>query len=98
MALAQYTVTMTGSAVRAVATNLPIQYLRIENESGNALVNYGTSAVTTADYAGSVSANTATITNGVTVGPFSGEAPMNLDEFYFIGTNNQKIHLTVIIH
>lgn len=87
---------MTGSAVQASSSSVPFLYMRVESEASNALVNYGTSAVTTADYAGTVLANTATINNGVIIGPSPSPGSMNLREFYFIGTNNQKIHLTVI--
>lgn len=95
MALLQYTVTLGAAATRAITTHLPMNFMRIENEASNAVVKYGTSAITTNDYAGAVLAQTATINNAVTVGPFP-QGCMNLDEFYFLGTENQKIHLTVI--
>lgn len=94
--LQPFTVTMTGSAVQATAARTPAKYIRIESEAANAIVYYGKSDVTTADYAGTVLANTATVNNGVIIGPFSGEYNTQLDEWWFIGTNAQKIHLTVI--
>ena len=94
--LTPLTVTMTGSAVQASTTRKPAKYVRIESEASNAIVYYGDSTVTTAAYAGTVLANTATINNGVILGPFSGEYNIELSELYFIGTNAQKIHLTVI--
>ena len=87
---------MTGSAVQASATSVPFSYMRIENVASNAIVYYGTSAVSATDYAGTVLANTASINNGVIVGPMPQPGCMNLLEFYFVGTNDQKIHLTVI--
>lgn len=96
MALRQYTVTLTTAALQAITTNLPITFLRIENEIGNAAVKYGTSAISATDYAGEVLADTATISNGVSIGPFDTPGRMNLQEFWFLGTNTQKIHLTVI--
>ena len=95
MALLQFTVSMTGAPVRAITTHLPIAFLRIENEAGNAVVKYGTEDVTATDYAGAVLAQTATINNAVTVGPFP-HGLMNLDEFYFLGTDGQEVHLTAI--
>lgn len=95
MALKQFTVTMTGSAVQATSAHTPFKYMRMESEAGNAIVYYGDSTVTSSAYAGTVLANTATINNGVIIGAFD-TLPSNLDEFYFVGTNNQKIHLTLI--
>jgi hypothetical protein len=95
MALRQYTVTLGAGNTRAVTVHTPISFLRIENEASNAVVKYGTSALAAADYAGAVLAQTATINNAVTVGPFP-HGIMNLDEFYFLGTEAQKIHLTAI--
>jgi len=102
MALRQFTLTMTGSAVQAVPPTDPggiahmgCKYVRIESDASNAIVQYGTSAVTATSYAGTVLANTATINNAVIIGPFDTLA-FNLEELWFIGTNTQKIRLTVI--
>ncbi|HKT90098.1 MAG TPA: hypothetical protein VJQ59_16755 [Candidatus Sulfotelmatobacter sp.] len=95
MALQQITLTMTGSAVQLTTTRTPFHYMRIESEASNAIVYYGTSAVTTSSYAGTVLANTTTINNGVVVGPFP-QLPSNASEFWFIGTNSQKIHVTLV--
>jgi len=91
----QYTVTMTGAAVRAIDVHTPISFLRIESEASNAIVKFGTSAISATVYAGSVLADTATINNGVTLGPFPA-GWMNLDDLYFLGTDTQKIHLTAV--
>jgi hypothetical protein len=45
--------------------------------------------VAAADYAVTVTAGP---TNAVTIGPFPHEV-MNLDEFYFLGTEDEVIHL-----
>lgn len=95
MALRQYTLTMTGSAVQLTTDHVPFHFMRIENEVGNAAVQFGTSTVTTSSYAGAVLANTATVTNAVSIGPFP-QLPSNAEEFWFIGTNTQKIHITLI--
>ena len=98
MALMQLTLTMTGSNVQASSTSQPCKFVRVENEAGNAIVKYGTSLLSATVYAGSVLADTATINNGVIIGPFSGEAPMDLTNLYFLGTDGQEIHLTVVTH
>ncbi len=95
MALLQYTVTLGAGATRATTDHTPINMLIIENTASNALVKYGTSALTTNLYAGSVIAQSATVDSSKAIGPFP-QACMNLDEFYFLGTENQIIHLTAI--
>ena len=96
MAMKSYTVTMTGSAVQISTTRQPFHEMRIESEAGNAIVYFGASTVSSSDYAGSVLANTATITNAVVIGPFSGEYNSDISEWYFSGTNGQKIHICLI--
>lgn len=95
MALLQYTVTLGAGATQAVTDHLSINQLIIENTAGNALVKYGTSALTTALYAGSVIAQSATVDSSKTIGPFP-QGCMDLKDFYFLGTEAQVIHLTVI--
>ena len=92
MAFKVYNVTMTGSAVRATSAHLPISYLRIENETSNADVKVGDSGVGAADYGMIVEATPA---KPKVVGPFP-HGLMNLDQIYFLGTNNEIIHLTVV--
>jgi len=94
MALVHYTVTLGAGATRAIATVLSTSLIRIENEASNAIVKYGNADVSATDYGGSVVANTATITNAVTLGPFP-QGQMNLNDLWFLGTENQKIHLVV---
>jgi hypothetical protein len=89
MALNVYNVTLLATATRAIATHAPIKLLRIESETGNAAVQVGDSGVSATDYAATVTAGP---TNAVTIGPFPHEV-MNLDEFYFLGTEDEVIHL-----
>lgn len=95
MALFQFTVTLGAGITRAITTHLPINQLIIENEASNALVKYGGPSLTPTDYAGSVIAQSATVDSSKTIGPFP-QSCMNLDEFYFLGTADQKIHITAI--
>lgn len=94
MAILTYTVTLSG-ATRAVTTVTPVASIRIENEASNALVKYGPSTVSATEYGGSVPADTATVTNAVTLGPFPMDA-MDLSSLYFLGTDTQKIHITAV--
>ena len=91
MPLSQYTVTLGATAAPAVTAHTPFAIVRVENETGNAAVNFGTLAITSTDYAGTVLAGPAA---AVTLG--SGTLGIvNLEDLYFLGTNTQKIHLTV---
>lgn len=94
--LLSYTVTVGATAVRAVAEPTEVSFLRIESEAGNALVYFGGSGLTTADYAGTVVANQATAANAVILGP-SHVQPIKLQEIYFLGTAGQKIHLAAVL-
>lgn len=95
MPLLQYVVTLGSGATQAVTSNTPICFLRIENEAGNAVVKYGTSALTSTAYAGAVLAQTATINNAVTLGPWP-QSVLDLQDLRFLGTQNQKIYLTAV--
>lgn len=95
MALRQYSVTLGAGATAATTDHVPMTFLRIENTASNATVKYGTSALVTGDYAGTVQAEAAGSSNAVVIGPLPVPS-MNLGDFYFLGTQNQVIHLTVI--
>ncbi len=94
MALRTFTVTLLAGETRAIATHLPVSSVRIESESGNSLVNFGLTGLTTAVYGGTVLAGPAEVT-AVTLGPFP-HGLFNLDELWFLGTENDIIHLTAI--
>jgi len=95
MALLSYTITLGAAAAPPFDTELHAAFVRIENGDGNALVKYGGSTLSAADYAGSVPADTATISNAVTLGPFPA-AIISVHRLYFLGAAGQKVHLTVI--
>ena len=98
MALLQLTVTLagTGTPVQCTATRTPFYFMRIESDIGNAIAYYGTSAVTTTAYAGTVLADTATVNNAVEIGAFQAVVS-NADEFWFLGTNSQILRITLIV-
>jgi len=96
MALSRLTVTLGAAATQVTATETYVSFVRIENEAGNALVKYGESDISANDYAGSVPADTATASNGVSLGPCSANL-ISLHELYLIGTAAQRVHLTVVV-
>lgn len=107
MALRVYTVTLGGTTTPVQATlvgaaaapatqgHTPFKYMRIESDASNAIAYYGDSKITTTAYAGTVLANTATANNGVVINGYDALAA-NVEDFWFVGTNTQKLRLTVI--
>ena len=95
MALLSYTVTLGAAATQVTSTETYASFVRIENEAGNALVKFGDSSVSAADYAGSVPADTATASNAVTLGPvtFTG---IPLNSLYLLGTAGQRVHVAAV--
>lgn len=94
MALRTFDVTLLATQTRAISTHLPVSSVRIESESGNSAVNFGLTGLTTAVYGGTVLAGPAEVT-AVTLGGHP-HGLLNLDELWFLGTENDVIHLTVI--
>jgi hypothetical protein len=92
MAVKVYNLTLTGSAQRATTTHIPLSQLHIESETGNGAVYIGDSTVAADDYGMTVTAGSA---NAKAIGPFPA-GWMNLDEIYFLGTEDDVIHLTAI--
>ncbi len=92
MALRQFTVTLLAGETRAIATHLPVSEVIIENETGNTLINFGITGLTSADYGGSVLAGPAA---RVKLGPFP-HGLINLDDLYFLGAEGEFIHLSVV--
>jgi hypothetical protein len=96
MAFRTYTVTLGATATRAITTVRPISYLRIENTAGNADVLIGGSDVAADNYGASVKDDPAAgPPNVVVLGPFDWDK-ISLNEIYFLGTENEIIHLIAI--
>ncbi len=97
MALIQLTVTLGGTTVpvQCTATRTPFYYMRIESDIGNAIAYYGLTGLTTTNYAGTVLANTSTVTNAVKINGMPAIVS-NADEFWFLGTDSQKLRITLI--
>lgn len=95
MALIGITVTLGAAATQVTSSVLFCPWVRIENEAGNALVKFGDSAVSATDYFGSVPADTATVSNAVSIGQHVSSS-IRLDHLYLLGTAAQKVHVTAI--
>lgn len=91
MALKKVEVTLSG-ATRVIATHTPVRQVFIQNRTGNAAARVGPSTVAA--------------TTGISIaagaiqelGPFSGDAPLNLDEVFLIGTDTQVLDVVYITH
>ncbi len=93
MAFRHFTVTLLATETRAIATHLPVSYVRAEGESGNAIMYWGQTGLTTEDYGGSIPATS--VAGFLIVGAFP-HGILNLDELYFLGTTDDVVHLTVV--
>jgi hypothetical protein len=92
MALRIYNVTLGAAATQAATAVIPLVELHIESETGNADVLVGDSGVSATDYGLTVTAGP---TNAKTMGPFP-TGILSLNDVYFLGTENEIIHLAVI--
>lgn len=91
MALLYYDITLSG-ITRVSSTNVPVSYIRMENPTGNADVNFGGSAVSSTVKGGTVKAGEA---NAVVLGPFP-HGLMDLTDLYFKGSDNNVVHITAV--
>lgn len=93
MAVHHITKTMTGAAVQISATSVNVQQLIIENETGNADVKVGGSAITSTDYGMIVEAGPSKKSP-----PLTGTQgqPINLNSVYLLGTDTQKVHILYV--
>jgi len=95
LALLSYTVTLGAAATQVTSDTVFADCVRLESEAGNAIVKFGGSAVSAADYAGSVVADTATASNAVVLGTVKGGV-IALHDLYLLGTAAQKVHVSVV--
>ena len=82
--------TMAGSVVTG-ATHVPARWAIVNNVSGNGNLTVGDKNVTATIY-GSILAAAASLT----IGPFSGELPFNLEDIWLIGTDTNVIRVTFV--
>jgi hypothetical protein len=83
------TTTLTGAAQQVIATRTPCREVHLESETGNANVQVGGPTVSASDYGCTLVAGPS---GALIFRPPAGQASLNLDAIYVIGTNTQKIH------
>ena len=93
MAVGMVSVTLSGTT-QVTATRIPVQQVIIHNPTGNGSVTVGTSAMDATDYGFLVAAGA----NSPAIGPFSASAPLNLNELYLRGTDDQIVRVFYITH
>ena len=93
MAFKTVNVTLSGNT-QVTSTRIPVKQVLIFNVTGNAEVLVGDSNLSATVYGFAVAAGTV----GPSIGPFSGEAPLNLSEIYLRGTDTQVVRVTYITH
>lgn len=94
----QVTIPAVGSQpVQAIATVTPIRMAIIESDDGNGAAAWvGDSDMATDGSEGILLTNSTTVPGRVVLGPFSGDAPVGLQEVYFVGTATQKVNILYV--
>ncbi len=83
--------------VQAIAAVTPIRWAVIESDDGNnAAAWVGDSEMATDGSEGVLLTNSATVPGRVVLGPFSGDAPVGLQEVYFVGTSGHAVNILYI--
>ena len=93
MAVNMLNLTLSGTT-RVTATRIPVQQVIIHNPTGNGSITIGTSAMDATNYGFLVAA----AANSPSIGPFSSGAPLNLNELYIRGTDDQVVRVFYITH
>jgi len=96
VAVHHITVTLgTGNTVIA-STSTNCWYVRIESENGNADVKVGDTNLSATNYGGLVVANPTTTISTAMILQAVGNATINLNSIYLLGTSTQKVHVLYI--
>lgn len=99
MSLLRIQVTLGAGAtpLTTAANRKPMRQMIAEADDGNSDPAFvGDSGVTAAN--GIRLTPSATVPGRVELGPFSGDAPVNTDEVFFIGTAAELINVLVVTH
>jgi hypothetical protein len=83
------TTTLNGSAQPVIVARTPCREVHLESETGNANVQVGGPTVSATDYGCTLVAGPS---GALIFRPPAGQASLNLESIYVIGTNTQKIH------
>lgn len=74
-----------------------IRQLIAESDDGNSNAAFmGVSDMETDGSEGILLTNSSTVPGRVVLGPFSGDGPVNTDEVYFVGTEDEIINILVV--
>lgn len=91
MAFKHYDVTIGAAATQVSSTKTPVQWLFIHNTAQNSAIYIGSSTVTASSYGHTLAAS-----EEVPIGPGTAGYPINLDEVYIFGTENDVVHVLAI--
>lgn len=97
MSLLRIQVTLGAGATQLTTEHVPARHIIAEADDGNADPAFmGDSGVTTAN---GIRLNfSATAPGRAELGPFSGDAPLNANEVFFIGTAAELVNVLVVTH
>jgi len=96
MALHHITVTLGAANTQVTTTSTNCWYVRIESENGNADVKVGDINLSATNYGGIVVANPTTAISTAIILQAVGNATLNLNSIYLLGTSTQKVHILYI--
>lgn len=100
MALVSLEVTIGAVGVqptRVIAATTPIRQVYFESDDGNSNALWiGDSGLATDGSEGIRLTNSATVPGRLEFGPFSGDAPAGLQEFYVVGTEGEVVNVLYI--
>ncbi len=96
----QVTIPAVGSQpVQAISTHTPLRHAVIEAAAGGAgAVFVGDADMATDGSEGTRLDASATVPGRMKLGPFSGDAPANLEDVYFVGTENDLVNILYVRH
>jgi hypothetical protein len=95
MALTLLQVILAATPTQVIAAVTPVRQVIIESDDGNSNAAWvGDSAVATDT--GILLTNSSTVPGRVVLGPFSGDAPFNLNEVYVIGTAAELVNILYV--
>ena len=83
--------------VQAIAAITPIRMAIIESDDANGNAAFvGDSDMATDGSEGILLTNSATVPGRLLIGPFSGDAPVGLQEFFIVGTENEIVNVLYV--
>jgi hypothetical protein len=84
--------TLTGNNDQVTTTHIPVRQVLIFNDTGNGTLLVGDKNISATVYGFAVAAATV----GPSIGPFSNQLPLNLEEIWLRGTNNNIVRIAYV--